>query len=143
MPPGTFSVISHLREQTRFSGGGGGVVPDIFPVPADQYHSLSSGKCFLHFRGTWSSPAIYGHSRKFRETCTHSKNVTTSIHCRNKHLPKVWRGHGPRGPPWLRHCLGHTICMPTGNKVCPPLMSCIVLAFPIMWGLHTCTNSDG
>ena len=29
---------------------------------------------------------------------THSKNVTTSIHCRKKHFPQVWGGMAPRGP---------------------------------------------
>ena len=59
---------------------------------------------FLHFRATYASPAVYGHSRKFRHTVlpgllTHSNHVTTSIRSGKKHLPKVWGGMAPLAPP--------------------------------------------
>ena len=90
-----------LNYRIRFSGGG--VVPDIFPV-----HKSITFPRFrdifgrgLHFRATCGSPAVYGHSRKFRHTSpgllTHSNHVTTSIHCKKKHFAKVWGAHGPPG----------------------------------------------
>ena len=62
---------SSLREPTAFSGGG--VVAEVFPL-TNQSHSLDSGTFLVHFRATCGSPAVYGHSRKFRHTsqvCLH------------------------------------------------------------------------
>ena len=52
-------------------------------------------------RHLWTLTEIPGH---LSGLLTHSKNVTTSIHCRKKHLPRVW---GPCRPPWLRHWSFH------------------------------------
>ena len=62
-----------------FAGGGGGVVAEI-----------SLTKIMGDFAGL---PTL-------------SKNVTTSIHWRQKHLTKVWGAWPPCWPPWLRHCTG-------------------------------------
>ena len=117
MPPATFSVISGSppfsvgggvvvaeifrgpRERTRFSGGGGGVVADSrnFSSP-----SLFSG-------GEGSGRNLFGsyecRSIEFPQfwdiffTFPGHFNVTTSqFIAENKYLPKVWGGHGPRGP---------------------------------------------
>ena len=55
---------------------------------------------FLHFRATWISPAIYGDSRKFRETwqvCLHIKerNNINSLEKKN-----IYQKFGGAMAPW-------------------------------------------
>ena len=94
---------SSLREPTAFSGGG--VVADIFPASKSitfprflgifgTFHTFSGHLRIA--RRLWTLTEIQAH---FPGLLTHSNHVTTSIHSRKKHLPKVWGGHGPLAPP--------------------------------------------
>ena len=94
-------MFRDLRKQSRFAGGGGGGggsdIILFFPVGAGQ-----DRENYLHSRRFFDISGRLGDHPPFLVThrSTHSKNVTTSIHCIKKHLPKVWGGgHGPRGPP--------------------------------------------
>ena len=82
---------------------------DIFTVAGkDQSNSLNCGIFFFTFLGDlqitrhlWRLTQIPG---DLAGLLTHSKNVTTSIHLREKTSTKSLGGHGPRAPPpWLRH----------------------------------------
>ena len=62
------------------------------------------GGSAIHFSGDYGCRSINFH--QFRDiffTITGNLNVTTSIHCRKKHLPKVWGGAMTPLAPWLRH----------------------------------------
>ena len=97
-------IFRHLSGSRPHSVGGG-VVADIFPA--------SKSITFTRFLGILGAfGTISGHLRiarrlwtlteiqaHFPGLLTHSNHVTTSIHSRKKHLPKVWGGHGPPGPP--------------------------------------------
>ena len=127
-PPGTFSVISpgsrphsvggggvvaesfrDLVYRITFSGGGGGVVADIFHVNIS-ITFLGSGTFWVHFRATGGSPPCMDtHANSgthFPGLLTHLNHVTTSIHSRKKHLPKVW---GAWPPPLATPLITHTV----------------------------------
>ena len=102
MSPGTFSIISGSRPH---SVGGGG--SSIYFCGTRSITFPQSRDGFFYISGT---PADHPPFRTLTEIqvhlaglLTHSKNVTTSIHWRQKHLPNVWGGPWPQWPPWLRH----------------------------------------
>ena len=85
--------------------GGGGHWQNFFPVAAGKYINkiLSIAGDFFTFPGDlemtrhfWRLTQIAG---DLAGLLTHSKNVTTSIHWRKKHLPKVWGAMAPFARP--------------------------------------------
>ena len=82
-----------LQQPTRFCGGGVVAVAGSFryrSIKLPQFREI-----FLHFRETWRSSAIYGHSRKFRDTlqvCLHNSLQKENIYQKF--------GGGGAWPPW-------------------------------------------
>ena len=96
------SSIHFPNYRITFSGGGGGVVAEIFPVTKSiTLPPLRDifGTCSPPVRITrrlWTLTEIRA---RFPGRLTQSKHVTASIHSRKKHLPKVWGGPWPPWPP--------------------------------------------
>ena len=87
-----------LHNRTTFAGGGGGQWQKFSVISIIGPRSLGGGGVVREYFSL-APRKDQSDFPQFRDIfdISHSKNVTTSIHCRKKHLQKVC-------PPWLRHC---------------------------------------
>ena len=97
MPPGrchpVYFPLSPEADQIRWGGGGSSRI--FFQVAADKMNQISSVPGdFFTFPGDLKITRHFWRLTEIQEyfpgLLTHSTNVTTSIHCRKKHLPNVW-----------------------------------------------------